>query len=394
MTNSINTIPTIFILIKILFYFLFLRAVFIVLFRRGRYYKFINRAISRAALIVQKGVPLRWTQSDFQSAIAALTETGSVSAAAQKMGKTPAALKDAFRRADMDSPSKYIDYKKSTPMSINDTKEWQDPEEIEAVSPIANIGKKTKTFVICSDVHIPSQSNPCIKAVAELLRDIRPDGLILNGDILDLIELSSHARGSVAQLEGLRICKVFGEANSVLDLWQDAAGPQCKENHFVEGNHEDRLNRWIRTGDNSVWLGDESVSIPNRLKLVQRGFVYHAGYPKAYVRLGHLIVTHGKYCTKYAAATHLERYRCSVLVGHVHTPGMHYGSGFEQVQVGIVTGHLADVNKPALSYASVPNSWQQGFAIVVVEPNGNFHIELKNFVDGVFYYGGKRYGKK
>lgn len=252
---------------------------------------------------------------------------------------------------------------------------------------------KAETYLVISDVHVPSHNVSAVNAVCDLAKDLQPSGLVINGDFLDLIELSKHSKASVAQLEGLRIAEVFKRANGVLDQLQKACGPQAQENYMIDGNHEDRLRRWIESGDNSVWLGDEATSIAKRLRLKDRNIAYREGYPKAYVKLGHLMITHGRWCGKYAAAVHLDRYRTSVLVGHVHTPGAFYASGFEKQQAGFVTGHLADASLPALSYAPVPNSWSNGFAVVTVEPNGNFHVELKTFVEGAFYYAGKRYGK-
>jgi predicted phosphodiesterase len=252
--------------------------------------------------------------------------------------------------------------------------------------------KRDKIYVVMSDVHIPYQSVAGCRAVCDLMKDLQPDGIVLNGDILDLIELSRHSSASVAKLEGRRINASFKAANKQLDEWQAAAGPQCTDNHFIDGNHEDRLARWLATGDNAVWIGDEATDIGLRLGLAARGFQYHKGYPEAHIRLGHLVVTHGRWTSKYAAATHLDRYRKSVLVGHCHTPGVHYGPGLDNQQVGIVTGHLADINSEAMKYAPVPNSWRQGFAVVALEPNGLFHVQPVNFVEGCFYFGGKKYG--
>jgi len=307
-----------------------------------------------------------WDKEKLDAAVIALKASSTMEEASIMLGVTPASIKDAFRRAGLEPPSSFL-------------------------APVKTVSKKT--YVIVSDVHVPSHSVPAVQAVGALMRDIKPDGLIVNGDFLDLIELSKHATASVAQLEGLRITKVFEEGNKLLDYWQTCAGPQCKDNRFIDGNHEDRLRRWIEKGDNAVWLGDEGVSIEGRLHFEDRGFMYCKGYPKAYTKLGHLVVTHGRWCGKYAAAIHLDRYRHSVMVGHVHTPGTFYGPGLEKQQVGIVTGHLADITKPALGYASVPNSWQLGFAVVHVEANKSFHLCPLNFVDGAFYYGGKRYGR-
>lgn len=250
----------------------------------------------------------------------------------------------------------------------------------------------SKLYVAVSDIHVPYHHQGHCDAVGDFMADLKPDGLVIDGDFLDLLEVSRHASQSVAQLEGLRISKSFKGGNEQLDRWLGAAGPQCTDNHFVDGNHEDRLRRWMQAGDNAVWLDDEGTDIGARLHLAERGFVYHKGYPEAHVKLGHLLVTHGRWASKYAAATHLDRYGHAILVGHTHTPQMFYGSALGKQKAGYVMGFLADQNSIAMKYAPKPNAWCPGFAVIQVERDKTFHVTLIQFARGAFYYGGRRYG--
>lgn len=252
--------------------------------------------------------------------------------------------------------------------------------------------RRDRVYVVVSDVHVPYHDPVCLKAVCDLIKDVKPHGFVINGDFLDLAEISKHSRGSLAQLEGKRIADTFDAANSVLDYYDDAL-QGARDKHFTAGNHEYRLQRWLETGDNAVFAGDAGVSIPHRLGLEKRGYVYRPDYPNAYVKLGHLVVTHGITCQKHAAAGHLDRYHHSVLVGHTHTSQSFHASTFNSQQGGYCAGHMANPKSEAMKYAPVPNRWVQGFAVVTVEPNDNFHCQLVNFVDGVAYFGARRYGK-
>jgi len=251
-----------------------------------------------------------------------------------------------------------------------------------------------KKYIIVSDLHVPYQDKACVDAILDFARDIRPDGFIVNGDGLDVPELSRHAKGSVLELENLRIKDTFDAGNCFLDQVDAAVGPQCKERVWIEGNHCSRISRWIASEANAVFAGDPLLSVEGRLDFKRRGWKWIGEYPKAHYILGsHLVVTHGRWTGKYAAAVHCERYGRSVLVGHVHTPGAYYSSGFEKQRAGFVTGHLADVSSPAMSYAPLPNGWVHGFALAHVRKNGAYQVNLINFWDHVFYYGDKRYGK-
>lgn len=252
-----------------------------------------------------------------------------------------------------------------------------------------------KRYLVLSDVHVPSQDHAAISAVCAFAKDYRPHGLILNGDILDLPEISRHSAGSLAQLEGKRIAKTFAAGNKFLDQVGAAVGKTCTEKHWINGNHESRWYRWLAAGDNAVFADDDLTDIPARLKLRLRGYKYHRDYPTAHVKLGHLTVSHGQWTGKYAAARHLERYQTSILVGHTHTSQAHHASTFTGQRGAYCAGFLADPDSPAMAYAPLPKAWITGFATVTVDTSsGNFWVNLHNFVNGVFHVGAKTYGKK
>jgi predicted phosphodiesterase len=245
--------------------------------------------------------------------------------------------------------------------------------------------------LVLSDVHTPSHDKRCVAAVCEYAADLRPHILVLNGDILDFEEISKYSQGNVALLEGKRIGASWKAANEFLDQVIGACGDRLSEIHWVSGNHENRLTRWLNSGSNAVFADDFGLSIPDRLQFKRRGIIDHGDWPDAHVRLGHLLVTHGRFTGKYAAARHLEYYRHSLLVGHTHQPQVFYASGFVK-QAAFVQGHLADNDAQALSYVPKINGWCHGFSVVHVKPDGTFQVQLVNFHDHQFHIGDKTYG--
>lgn len=250
----------------------------------------------------------------------------------------------------------------------------------------------TKYYVVVNDVHVPHHDKKSVAAVLEYVRDLKPHGIIYNGDILDFDEISSYNTGSLSKLEGRRFRETWDVANQFLDDFKKAAGRRLIEQHFIDGNHEDRLARWLANEGNGVFQDDPAFSIADRLHFKERGIVYHTPYDKAFLKLGHLVVTHGRYSNKYSAAKHLDTYRNSVLIGHTHTPQVFFGPGLLHSQVCYVSGHLADVDSAAMDYAPRPNAWTQGFATVAVRTSGNFSVQLHTLWDGHFSVGGRDYG--
>lgn len=248
-----------------------------------------------------------------------------------------------------------------------------------------------RIYLVLSDIHVPCQDERAIQIACDMMRDLRPHGLVLNGDILDLPEVSRHNAGSVGHLEGKRISQTFTAGNKLLDQLDAAAGPRCKEKHFIFGNHEHRWARWLMSGDNIVFADDDAMDFGVRLKLRERGYLCHKNYPEAHVRIGKLLVTHGQWCGKYPAARHMERYQTSVLVGHTHTAQSFSASTWDGQRAAFCSGHMADAASEAMDYAPKPNNWITGFSVVYVEPSGNFHLHQISVVEGRAFYGGKLY---
>ena len=251
----------------------------------------------------------------------------------------------------------------------------------------------TKFYTVVSDVHIPHHDKEAVTTVLEYVKDLRPHGIVYNGDILDFYEISRFNSGSLKKLENQRFKDTWDQGNAFLDNFMKAAGNRLEEQYWNDGNHEDRLARWIEHEGNGVFADDEAFSIPGRLKLKERGITYNPVSDKAYVKLGHLLITHGRFATKYSAAKHLDTYRHSILIGHTHSPQVFFGPGFLHPQVCYVSGHLADTKSVAMDYSSEPNAWVQGFATVAVKKSGNFSVQLHTLWDGQFEVGGTTYGE-
>ena len=104
------------------------------------------------------------------------------------------------------------------------------------------------------------------------------------------------------------------EVNAGMD-WIDESLDKvdCKERHFIQGNHE-------------VWLDNFVVRYPyltqylteKALRLKERGYKYHPYNRKKNLKIGKLNFTHGKYTTKYHAYKHLDYYGENIMYGHTH----------------------------------------------------------------------------
>lgn len=247
--------------------------------------------------------------------------------------------------------------------------------------------------LVTSDWHVPFHHKLNIAAVLEFAREFKPHTSIVAGDFLDVPELAKYNKGSVAKLEGRRITHTFDSANGVLDRLDRALGQQCKRRILMRGNHEHRIDRWLEQDDNSVFIGDPLLDLRVRLNLDKRKYEYVHKYPKGNVKIGHLRFVHGEFTNKHAACAHVERLGVNVVFGHTHRSGMYLSPTLDGQRGGYALGHLADPDAPELDYTGINPGWSQGFGTAMIRKSGNFQVDLHNFIDGVFYWGGQQYGE-
>jgi hypothetical protein len=134
---------------------------------------------------------------------------------------------------------------------------------------------------------------------------------------------------------------------------------------------------------------------PYLLRLDELGYEWvqnEAGldWPLQQVRLdpADLIVVHGNQVKPNAgdsALAHVQRYGCSVIIGHVHRQGivdrtMFDSYGKPKVRTAIEAGTMARI-VGGQNYAVAPN-WQNGFATVHLYDDGFFKADVAKYVDG------------
>jgi len=174
------------------------------------------------------------------------------------------------------------------------------------------------------DIHFIERDEQALAVAMQAVRMLKPDTLIIGGDLLTCGYFSSHPpsiRDSMPYSEW--VDKELKPACGFLDECQSLTKGKLV---VLAGNHEERIERWCaKHGDMGAVLF--AAIDPGRAfaKGRKRGkFVYipyggtdlHSSY---YKLAPDLVVVHGWSAAKAAARVHLEAVRTkSVLYGHVH----------------------------------------------------------------------------
>lgn len=248
---------------------------------------------------------------------------------------------------------------------------------------------RTKTDIvrlIANDVHGSMMDRAAVEAFLGDVRRLQPDEIVLNGDIVECggFLAKHHTANYIAQTT-YTYQDDIAHGNWFLDQLQDSA-PNAQI-HFIEGNHEDRLERWVIDETLSNSRDGEflrQLTAPEfLLKLKERGIAYYRrsethvpGLPPGWIKFGKIFFVHELSGGKHAASDSVSRTAGNVVFAHTHRedtatrvlPG-----------VGLVKawnpGCLCQ--RQPLWRHSDPTGWSHGYAYQVIAKSGEFmHVNV------------------
>jgi len=241
-----------------------------------------------------------------------------------------------------------------------------------------------KTFVVGSDLQFPYTDMRVYTAFVDFCKRVKADGVVINGDANDFYSVSTfdkdpaRARRLVDELELMQenVFRPLRKAVPRARIW------------LTEGNHEDRLRRYIWKNAPAL-EGLPGLTIPKLYNLEEFGIKYAPA--DVMINLGKLKVFHGHLISQHSAGTamkHFQRHGTSLLVGHSHRLGAFYKTTHDGVHGAWEGGCLCSMDA---EYENFPN-WQQGWAVVTVQPSGLFHVELVPIINNDFIvFGGREW---
>lgn len=254
-------------------------------------------------------------------------------------------------------------------------------------NPTAHVRKKDDFVrIIANDVHGSTMDRQAVSAFLSDLKDWDPDEVVLNGDIIECggFLAAHHTLGYVAQTK-YTFQEDIAAGNWLLDEIQKAA-PKAVI-HYLEGNHEARIERWIvdqtmRNGRDSEFLR-KLVGPETLLNLHARGIHYYRrgehqaqGLPPGWIKLGKIFFVHELGGGKNAASAAVGKTAGNVVFAHTHQSDE---STMVMPGVGLVKawnpGCLC-LRQP-LWRNSNPTNWSHGYAIQFVSKSGEFlHLNI------------------
>lgn len=243
-----------------------------------------------------------------------------------------------------------------------------------------------KVRVICCDVHGSAMDRPAVEAFLGDLAKWNPDEIVLLGDIVECggFLAAHHTLGYVSQTE-YSWQEDIAAGNWFLDEVQRAA-PNAQI-HYIEGNHEDRVERWIvdqtmRHSRDAEFLR-QMLAPDILLRLEERGIAFYRrgehylpGLPPGWIKLGKVFFVHELGGGKNAASAAVGRTAGNVVYAHTHQedtatrnlPGVGLVKAFNP-------GCLCAL-QPLWRHSN-PTDWNHGYAVQFISESGEFlHLNI------------------
>ena len=242
---------------------------------------------------------------------------------------------------------------------------------------------KVKRYIVTPDKHFPLADMKAISVVCQAIEIIKPDGYIDLGDTGEWSSVS-HWQWKKKKRPPLEyqlpfVTKEIEEVNKGMDIIDESLDKaNVKERHFVEGNHEDWLNRFV---EENPYLATGFL-VKNALKLGQRGYKYHK--LGKMLKIGKLNFYHGHHFAGINhTRNHLLRLGGNVMYGHHHDIQQSSVTHIDGVKSAWSIGCLKDMSSDANEWlGNRQHNWQHAFAIVDFYHTGYFTVHLVQIVNG------------
>lgn len=223
-----------------------------------------------------------------------------------------------------------------------------------------------KKILFFGDSHFPYEDKKAWKLFVASAKFFKPDILVCLGDLIDFYSVSSHSK------DPKRKSGIAYELEYANEKLKELNSLACERKIFIEGNHEDRLRRYL--WDVAPELSG-IVDYKRELKLTENHWEFYEY--KNYAEIGKLYCTHdtgvaGKYAVHQAG----DHFQDNVVIGHLHRMGyIVTGNAKGKPHISTSFGWLGDVNQVDYMHKVRANrEWATGFGIGYLLPNGNVHI--------------------
>ncbi len=249
-------------------------------------------------------------------------------------------------------------------------------------------GRSEANFLrVCvPDSHGASIDKQAAKAFLSDLDALRPREVVWMGDHMDCGSYldEKHTIGYVSQTD-YNIADDEDAANELIN--QVVKRTPGAEHHYIEGNHEWRIEREIvgrakgnrKTVDRLMLRNSPEVVLgleKRGIKYYRRGACHMGLRSQGCIKLGKCMFTHGSRASARAAQTYAQMYGSNIVFAHMHQALMGVSSNVHEGSfIAWCVACICEL-QPLWRHTD-PTNWSHGYGLQVVDKQGAFlHVHV------------------
>ena len=218
----------------------------------------------------------------------------------------------------------------------------------------ATLDVKNGAVVVGSDFHIwPGAESTALRAFKRLCKDIKPQAVVLNGDVLDFPKISRHppigwetTPSPIEEIEAAQdhlndIAQAVGKARKIWTL----------------GNHDARFETRLATVA-SEYKGIKGIHLSDHFGLWEKGWSVWIN--------NEIVCKHRWKGGVHATHNNTVGSGKTMVTGHLHSQKVTPYTDYNGMRYGIDTGCVADTDHKAFTdyTEDSPKNWVSGFAVL------------------------------
>lgn len=240
------------------------------------------------------------------------------------------------------------------------------------------------SVLIGSDFHIwPGEESTCLRAFKKFVDELKPDVVILNGDVMDFPRISRHPQNWESAPDPVQ------EIEAAQDHLQDIVS-RCKRGArkiWTLGNHDARFESMIA---NAVpqYRGVTGVHLSDHFGAWDKAM---SCYINGEIDGGATMVKHRYKGGIGAPRANTLNAGVHMVTGHLHSQKVIPVSDYRGDRYGVDTGCVADKEHRAFLYTEdAPLDWRSGFALLTYRDGRLMYPELfTKWDEGVVQFRGQ-----
>lgn len=235
-------------------------------------------------------------------------------------------------------------------------------------------------ILLISDLHIPYHNIQAITIALDFGKEQNVNTIFINGDLIDFSQISKFD----SDLSKRNTKQEFDATKQFLVSLR-AAFPLA-EIYWLKGNHCIRWEKFLMQKVKEIW-NDDYFSLEQRLNLNEQRV--HLLDDKVLVKAGKLSITHGHHIMRgffspvNSARGVYMKAKQSTIIGHVHKVSTH--SETDMDGNSITTYSMGSLCEKRPDYSPLVSSYQHGFAHVLIDNNGDYHLKNYQIVKGKIF---------